>query len=171
MPENTGKILRGRRAMWLSKDGTAHTLLGKRQDDLSIALNPNVEQGQDVTGATYTDHNGFTPNLALPYVCYAEDAIYPHVQKIVDELSMDDTDTTFTMTVATLDIEVKETGEKSASGKGYQVPVKVVPTNDGGSTSGYQIEFTMYEDGARVQGTVSVAKGGAATFSAGGSLG
>jgi hypothetical protein len=60
------------------------------------------------------------------------------------------------MMVATLDKEVKEAATATLTGKGYQVPVKVVVDNDGGSTSGYSIPFTVYEDGSRTQGTVTV---------------
>ena len=60
------------------------------------------------------------------------------------------------MIVATLDIEVKDTGVKSASGTGYQVDVLCVPQEDGGDTSGYTIPVNFYENGTRVQGTVTV---------------
>ena len=60
------------------------------------------------------------------------------------------------MIVATLDIEVKDTGVKSATGSGYQVDVMCVPQEDGGGTSGYTIPVNFYETGTRVQGTVTV---------------
>ena len=52
--------------------------------------------------------------------------------------------------------EVKDTGVKSASGTGYQVDVLCVPQEDGGDTSGYTIPVNFYENGTRVQGTVTV---------------
>lgn len=85
-----------------------------------------------------------------------KDAIYEHIQYIADNLAVDDEHIQATMVVATLDIEVKDTGEKTATGKGYKVPVMVVVDNDGGSTAGYSLPFTISEDGARVQGTVTV---------------
>lgn len=156
--------------MWVSFDDTNWTLLGVRSEDLSINLNPNVEQGQDVTGASYTDHNGFSPNLSYNYMPREDDSIYPQVQKIVDGLVMEEAETKFSMIVATLDIEVKDaTGSKSASGKGYKVDVICVPTNDGGPTAGYTTEVTFYEDGARVQGSVTVSNR-KPTFSEGSTL-
>ena len=159
MPETvkTGKILRGRRAMWLTFDNTKYTCLGKDSDDLSIDMNPDTETIIDVQGETTFVNNGYTPSMSNEYIARQEDAIYPHIQYIADHLAVDDEHTAATMIVATLDIEVSETGAKTASGTGYSVPVKIVVDNDGGSTSGYSIPFTINEDGARTQGTVSVA--------------
>lgn len=151
------KILRGCRAMWLSFDETTWTCLGKDTDDLSIDMNPDTEQTKNVQGESTFTHNGYTPSLANDsYIARSEDSIYPNLQKIVDTLAVDDETIGATLLVATLDEEVKEAATKTLTGKGFQVPVKVVVDNDGGSTSGYGIPFTIYEDGARVQGTVTV---------------
>lgn len=156
----TGKIARGCRAMWLTfnnDDLSDCTCLGKDSDDLSIDPNPSIDQKQNVQGETSTDHNGYTPSMSNEYIARREDSIYKHIQYIADTLATDDEHIKATMIVATLDIEVKDaTGEKTAEGNGYKVPVKVVIDNDGGGTSGYSIPFTIYEDGARVQGKVTV---------------
>lgn len=151
-----GKILRGRRAKWISQDGKDWTLIGVRMDSESTNLNADVSSGKDVTGAPFVDHNGFAPESDIEYQPREEDSIYPQIQKITDELLKDEESCTFKMIVATLDIEVKDTGEKTASGTGYQVDVLCVPQEDGGSTSGYTIPVNFYETGTRVQGTVSV---------------
>jgi hypothetical protein len=154
----TGKILRGCRAFWLSFDEKNWTCLGKDSDDMSIDTNPDTEQTKNVQGEVTFTHNGYTPSLSNDsYIARKEDAIYPQLQKIVNELAVDDETIGATMMVATLTDEVKNAATKELTGEGYQVPVKVVVDNDGGSTSGYTIPFTVYEDGARVQGTVSVA--------------
>lgn len=154
------KVLRGCRAMWLTFDKDASkdfTCLGKDSDDLSIDNNPSIEQKQNVQGETSTDHNGYTPSMSNEYIARTEDSIYKHIQYISDNLATDDEHIRATMIVATLDIEVKDaTGEKTAKGNGYKVPVKVVVDNDGGGTAGYSMPFTIYEDGARVQGSVVV---------------
>ena len=159
MPETTktGKILRGQRAMWLTFDNAKYTCLGKDSDDLSIDMNPDTETIKNVQGETTFVNNGYTPSMSNEYIARQEDAIYPHIQYIADHLAVDDAHTAATMIVATLDIEVSETGAKTATGSGYSVPVKIVVDNDGGPTSGYAIPFTINEDGARTQGTVSVA--------------
>lgn len=152
--------------MWLSFDEENWTCLGKDSDDLSIDLNPDTEQTKNVQGETTFVNNGYTPSMSNEYIARTEDAIYKPIQYIVDNLAVDDEHTSATMIVSTLDIEVKDTGEKTASGTGYKVPVKVVVDNDGGSTAGYSIPFTISEDGARVQGTVSV-ENKVPTFTAG----
>lgn len=166
----TGKILRGQRAMWLTFDNKEYTCLGKDSDDLSIDTNPDTETIKNVQGETTFVNNGYTPSMSNEYIARKEDAIYEPIQYIVDNLAVDDEHTAATMIVATLDIEVKDTGEKTATGKGYKVPVKIVVDNDGGSTSGYSIPFTINEDGSREQGTVSVSNK-VPTFTAGGAEG
>jgi len=162
MPETggtpaTGKILRGCRAMWLSFDDENWTCLGKDTDDLSIELNPDTEQVKNVQGEVSFVNNGYTPSMSNDsYIARREDAIYPHLQTIVDTLATDDKRTSATMMVATLTEEVKESTTKTLTGKGYTVPVKVVCDSDGGGTAGYAIPFTVSEDGGRTQGTVSV---------------
>lgn len=161
-----GKILRGQRAMWLSFDSKNWTCLGKDSDDLSIDTNPDTETIKNVQGETTFVNNGYTPSMSNEYIARTEDSIYKHIQYIADNLAVDDEHTSATMIVATLDIEVKDTGEKTATGSGYKVPVGIIVDNDGGSTSGYAIPFTINENGARVQGTVSVANK-VPTFTAG----
>ncbi len=161
------KILRGCRAMWLSFDEENWTCLGKDSDDLSIDTNPDTESIKNVQGETTFVNNGYTPSMSNEYIARSEDAIYPHLQKIVDELSTSDEDCNATMIVATLDEEVKNSDTKSLTGKGYKVKVGVVVDNDGGSTSGYSIPFTITESGGRTQGTVSVSNK-KPTFTAGG---
>lgn len=160
------KILRGCRAMWLSK-GDASTLIGKDTDDLSIDTNPDTEQTKNVLGETTFSHNGYTPSFAVKYTARSEDEIYPVVQKVANELSVADEDITMDLIVATLTEEVKESDTKVLTGSGFKVPVKIVVDNDGGSTSGYAISFTAYESGNRIQGAVSVNKR-EVTFTAGG---
>ena len=164
-----GKILRGCRAMWLAK-GDATTLIGKDLDDLSIDTNPDTEQNKNVLGESNFSHNGYTPSIAVEYIARTEDAIYPILQKIANELSVADEDITMDLIVATLTEEVKESDTKTLTGSGFKVPARIVVDNDGGGTSGYAISFTAYESGNRIQGTVSVSNR-EVTFTAGGASG
>ncbi len=160
MPDatKTGKILRGCRAFWLSFNDTDWTCLGKDTDDLSIELNPDTEQVKNVQGEVTFVSNGYTPSLSNDsYIARYEDAIYEPLQTIANTLATDDERTSATLIVATLTDEVKESATKTLTGSGFKVPVKVVVDSDGASTSGYGIPFTISEDGARIQGTVSVA--------------
>lgn len=161
-----GLIVRGRRAAWLSFDEKDWTRLGKDMDSMGIEPNNDSETKQNVIGETVFVNNGYTPSFPNDsYKAREEDAIYPHIQKIADTLSTDEKDTRATLIVATMDVEVK--GDvKRGTGKGFKVPVDVVITSDGGDTGGYEIGFTMNENGARSQGTV-VAEGGVPTFTPG----
>lgn len=155
--QETGKILRGCRAFWLSFDNENWTCLGKDTDELSMELNPDTEQVKNVQGETTFVNNGYSPSLSNDsYIARKEDAIYEHLQEIVDTLATDDARTSATLLVATLTEEVKESKGKTLTGKGFEVPVKVVVNSEGGGTSGYAIPFTVSEDGGRTQGTVSV---------------
>lgn len=150
------KILRGCRAVWLSK-GEATTLIGKDMDDMSIETNPSTEQKKNILGESNFSHSGYTPNLAVDYIARSEDAIYPILQKIANELSVSDEDITMDLIVATLTEEVKESDVKTLTGAGFKVSARIVVNNEGGGTDGYKISFTAYESGNRIQGTVSVA--------------
>lgn len=152
--------------MWLKK-GDASTLIGKDLDSLSIDTNADTEQNKNVLGESNFTHNGYKPSLAVEYIARTEDAIYPVLQKIANELSVSDEDITMDLIVATLDEEVKESDVKTLTGTGFKVPARIVVTNDGGGTSGYAISFTAYESGNRIQGTVSVSER-EVTFTAGG---
>lgn len=143
--------------MWLTFDDTNYTCLGKDTDNLSHELNPDTEQVKNVQGETTFVNNGYTPSLNNDsYIARHEDAIYKSLQTITDTLATDDERTSGTLIAATLTDEVKESTSKTLTGTGFKVPVKVAVNSDGGSTSGYGIPFTIYEDGARIQGTVSV---------------
>ena len=155
------------RATWLSFDnGTTWGLLGRKIDSLEINLNPDLENSKDITGASYTEHKGFAPETDVPYKATENDGIYDSIQEIVDTLAKDESDTGALMLVATLDDEVYQGQTKALSGTGYKVPVTIVPQSEGGDTGSYTINFNVYENGARIQGTVAVAIGGAPTFTA-----
>lgn len=155
-PAQTGKILRGCRAMFGSFDEKNWTCLGKDNDDLSIDTNPDTETVKNVQGETTTNNNGYTPSITVDYLARKEDAIYPHLQYIANTLTTDENKTTMWLIVATLTDEVKDSDVKTLTGTGFKVKTQVVVNNDGGATSGYAIPFTASEDGGRIQGTVSV---------------
>ena len=152
-----GKLLRGMRVEWLTFDNTKFTAIGKDLDDYATDLNPDVETKKNILGETSVEHKGFTPSSSVDYQARSEDAIYEHLQKIVDELAVDEATIKATLIKATLDKEYKDSNESNVlTGKGYSVPVIVVPTTDGGGTGGYTISFECHECGARTQGTVEV---------------
>lgn len=151
-----GKLARGVRVIWLSFDDKEWTPIGKDMDDMSMELNPDVSQTKNVLGDTVVEHNGYTPSLDNDYIARSEDAIYPHLEKIANELLTDEEHTTAYLIEATLTDEVKESDTTTLTGKGYKTKGIVSVTSTGGSTSGYTIPFNWQQDGARTQGTVSV---------------
>lgn len=151
-----GKLARGVRAIWLSFDEENWTLIGKDMDDMSMELNPDVSQSKNVLGDTVVEHNGYTPSLDNDYIARSEDAIYTPLEKIANELSVSEEDTTAYIIEATLTDEVKESDNKTLTGKGYKAKGIVSVNSTGGSTSGYAIPFNWQQDGAREQGSVSV---------------
>lgn len=128
-------------------------------DTLETSLNPDINQSKDVTGSAYIEHNGFTPETDIDYKARSEEKIFPHIQKISNELLKDEESCLATMLVATLDDEVKNGDKKTLTGKGYEVSVLCVPQSDGGGTDAYAIPFNLYEQGARTQGDITVTSG------------
>ena len=135
------------RAKWISFNGTSWTLIGKNMESLSTNLNPDTETGKDVTGATYVEHKGYSPESDIEYQARDDDSIYTNLQAIVDNLYHDETHCGGFMIEATLNDEVKNAQGTTTV------------------TSGYTITFNVYENGARIQGSVSVSDG-APTFTA-----
>lgn len=147
-------VLRGQRAAWLSFDEEKWTRLGKDMDRMGTEPNNDSESKKNVIGETVFVNNGYTPSMSNEnYKARTEDAIYPHIQYIADTLTTDEKYTRATLIVGTMDVEIK--GEvMRGTGKGYKVPVDITITSDGGDTSGYEIGFTMNENGARTQGDI-----------------
>ncbi len=147
-------IARGRRAAWLSFDEENWTRLGKDMDSMGIEPNNDSETKTNVIGETVFVNNGYNPEFPNEnYKARTEDAIYPHIQYIADTLTTDEKYTMATLIVGTMDVEIK--GDvKRGTGKGFKVPVGIVITSDGGGTDGYEIGFTMKENGGRTQGDI-----------------
>lgn len=128
---------------------------------METSLNADSNTGKDVTGASYVDMSGYSPETGVDYTAYEEDALFPDLWAIYKGLKKDDDSLTFFKLEALLDIEVSETNAvKSATGDGFLVPVKAVIQSVGGDTSGLHINVNFYEDhsiAGRTEGTVTVA--------------
>lgn len=159
MPE-TGAILRGCRAFWLSFDEKNWTCLGADDDELSIETNPDQETKQNVQGRRTVALKGYAPTLSNSnYIARREDSIYPYLQEIADTLTTDENKTTATLLVATLTDEVYKADTETLTGKGFKTKARVVVDSDGGGTAGYQIPYTVTEIGGRTPVSVSVSDG------------
>ena len=165
------RLLRGYRAAWLKlKTDTDYTLLGVRQDDLSIENNEDVESGKDVTGAAYVNVKGYNPETSLSYIADSSDSIYPALEAINNGLLTDDAHIQFEMIVGTFTDEIAKIGGAAAnltSEYAYKTDCIVTVTSSGGDTSGYHLETTIRETGGRTVGTITVTKGtGVPSFTA-----
>lgn len=159
MPE-TGAILRGCRAFWLSFNEKKWTCLGADDDELSIETNPDTETKKNVQGRNTFVHNGYAPTLSNDnYIARREDSIYPHLQEIANTLTTDENKTTATLLVATLTDEVYKADTETLAGEGFKTKARVVVDSDGGGTAGYQIPYTITEIGGRTPVSVSVSEG------------
>lgn len=127
---------------------------------METTLNADANTGKDVTGASYVDMSGYSPETGVDYTAYEEDALFPDLWAIYKGLKKDDDSLTFYKLEALLDIEVSETNTvKNASGEGFVVPVKAAIQSVGGDTSGLHINVNFYEDhsiAGRTEGTVTV---------------
>lgn len=158
-----GRLLRGYRAAWIKlKTDTDYTLLGVREDDLSIENNPDVESGKDVTGAAYVNLKGYNPETSLSYIANSDDSIYDALEAINNGLLTDDEHCLFEMIVGTFTDEIAKIGglaENLTTNKAYKVDCLVTVDSSGGDTSGYHIPFTIREQGGRALGSITVTKG------------
>lgn len=157
------RLLRGYRAAWLKlKTDTDYTLLGVRQDDLSIENNEDVESGKDVTGAAYVNVKGYNPETSLSYIADSSDSIYEALEAINNGLLTDDAHIQFEMIVGTFTDEIAKIGgaiEDLKSQFAYKTDCIVTVTSSGGDTSGYHLETTIRETGGRTTGYIKVTHG------------
>lgn len=158
--QETGKILRGCRAFWLSFDEEKWTCLGADDDSLSIEGNADTETKKNVQGRNTFVNKGYSPTLSNEnYIARREDSIYPRLQEIADTLTTDERRTTATLLGATLTDEVYKADTETLTGNGFKTKAIVNYNSDGGGTDGYQIPYTVTEVDGRIPVAVSVSEG------------
>lgn len=131
-----------------------------RSDSQETSTNIDSENGKDVTGGSYVEVSGFSPETSVDYIAVEENSIYEPLWDAYKGLKKDDDSLTFWKLEARLDIEVSETNEiVSATGDGFIVPVKALIQSVGGDTKGFHINTNFTEDhsiASRQPGTVTV---------------
>lgn len=141
-------------------------ILGTDIEEMSVELNPETSQTQNILGQTKTTDNGFTPSMSAdPWYADTESKLYPHLRDIVmEQISGDERKTLM------LEVIVEDT--EATNHTAYLREVKVTPTSYGGGTEGVNIPFTVDFDGAWVKGTVTAesVKAGAPVFTEGSEL-
>ena len=71
------KLDRNRGMFFASFDGTEWEVLGRDNDDLSKALNPDTETSKNVLGEATFKHNGYEPEVSVdPYYADNESVLY-----------------------------------------------------------------------------------------------
>ena len=137
-------------------------IIGDDIEEMSVELNSDTEQIKNILGQTRTKDKGYTPSMdADPFYADPDKALYPKLRDIaMERLTGDDCKTLM------LEVIVEDTAAETHTAWVREVMVK--PQSYGGSTEGFNIPFTVSEDGESVKGTVTAEsmKAGSPAFTA-----
>ena len=140
----------------------AFEIIGDDIEEMSVELNSDTEQIKNILGQTKTRDNGYEPSMdADPFYADPDKKLYPKLRDIaMDRLKGDKCKTLM------LEVIVEDTSAETHAAWLREVMVK--PQSYGGSTEGFNIPFTVSEDGESVKGTVTAAsmKAGQPVFTA-----
>lgn len=137
-------------------------IIGDDIEEMSVEMNSDTEQVKNILGQTRTVDNGYTPSMdADPYYANPDKKLYPKLRDIAMKRLKGDACKTLMLEVIVEDTEAE-------THLAYVREVMVKPQSYGGGTEGFNIPFSVSEDGASVEGTVTAAslKTGAPTFTA-----
>lgn len=141
-------------------------IIGKDIEEMTVEMSSDTSQTKNILGHAATIDNGYTPTMdADPYYADPEEGIYQHLRDIAFErLKGHDCKTLL------LEVIVEDT--EAENHLAYVREVMVKPTSYGGGTEGFNIPFSVSEDGAWAKGTVSAesVRSGNPVFTEGGSL-
>ena len=124
-------------------------IIGDDIEEMSVELNSDTEQIKNILGQTKTKDNGYAPSMdADPFYADPDKALYPKLRDIaMNRLKGDECKTLL------LEVIVEDTSAETH--KAWLREVMVKPQSYGGSTEGFNIPFTVSEDGDSVKGTVT----------------
>ena len=124
-------------------------LIGKDIEDLSVALNPDVQTKKNIWDETVAEDNGYEPSIdADTYYANTEDTIYPTLKNIaMNRLTGDDCKTRI------LEVVVDS---KNGPYDAWVEDVVVKPQSYGGASGHINIPYNISFDGNRKQGTVTI---------------
>ena len=137
-------------------------IIGDDIEEMSVEMNSDTEQVKNILGQTRTVDNGYTPSMdADPYYANPDKQLYPKLRDIAMERLKGDE-------CKTLMLEVIVEDTSASTHTAYVREVMVKPQSYGGGTEGFNIPFTVSEDGAWAKGTVTAEslKSGEPTFTA-----
>ena len=137
-------------------------IIGDDIEEMSVELNADTEQIKNILGQTKTRDNGYSATMdADPFYADPDKKLYPKLRDIaMNRLKGDQCKSLL------LEVIVEDTAADTH--KAWLREVMVKPQSYGGSTEGFNIPFTVSEDGACLAGTVTAAsmKTGAPVFTA-----
>lgn len=126
-------------------------IIGDDIEEMSVELNPDVEQNKNILGQTKTKDNGYEPSMdADPFYADPDKDLYKKIRDIaLGRLKGD--------SCKTLMLEVIVEDTAATTHTAYVREVLVKPQSYGGDTGGLNFPFNVMEDGASVKGTVTAA--------------
>ena len=145
------KLKREAHGLYLKVSGSDNWfLIGKGIDDLSVEMNGSFEQTKDITGQTSVSDTGYQPQISVePYHADPTDAIYPFLKDLaLNRKSGDDAK------AKVLEVLVEDT--EAAKHSAWQEDVRIEITSYGGDTSGFGINFNIWSDGNREEGSATI---------------
>lgn len=124
-------------------------LIGKDIEDLSVALNPDIQTKKNIWDETVADDNGYEPSIdAETYYANTDDPIYSKLKDIaMNRLTGDDCKTKI------LEVVVDN---KSGTYDAWQEDCVVKPQSYGGSANHINIPYNINFDGNRKKGTATI---------------
>ncbi len=138
-------------------------IIGDDIEEMSVELNSDTEQIKNILGQTKTRDNGYAPSMeADPFYADPDKKLYPKLRDIAMNRIKGDGCKTLMLEVIVEDTEAE-------NHKAWLREVMVKPQSYGGDTAGFNIPFTVSEDGESQEGYVSAEsmKSGSPTFTAG----
>ena len=128
-------------------------VIGDDIEEMSMEMNPDTEQSKNILGQTKTKDNGYEPTMeADPFYADKDKKLYTPLRDIALERKKGDDCKTLL-----LEVIVEDTSKTKHLAFVQEVIVK--PNSYGGDTGGFNIPFTVSEDGARVKGYVDMESG------------
>lgn len=127
--------------------------IGKSMEELSVEMNGSFEQVKDIRGDNSVTDTGYQPQISVePYHADPEDAIYPFLKYLALNRKSGDN-----AKAEMLEVIVEDT--EDANHSAWKEDCRIEITSYGGDTSGLGINFNIWSDGNRVEGTATINAG------------
>lgn len=151
------KLTRGAYALYIDASMNAKSsdwfLIGKDIEDLSVDLGTDIETVKNILDETTVKDNGFEPTISAdPYYANTTDTIYEPLLNIAMNREKGET-------CKSQYLEVIIEDASASTHKAWIEDCVIKPNSYGGDTSGLQIPFSIYPDGNRKAGTVTITAG------------